>query len=89
MVYIEPMCFSLWKSSKNILLEEKPTIDFANTSVVTIKDIKKDEIFSEDNIWVKRPGTGEIRAANYHKILHKKAKVNLSNNYQLKYSDIE
>ena len=42
--------------------EEKPTIDFAYASVVTIKEIKKGEKFSMNNIWVKRPGTGEIMA---------------------------
>ena len=45
---------------KEILSEENPTIAFAYASVVTTKDIKKGELLTEDNIWVKRPGTGEI-----------------------------
>ena len=31
---------------------------FAFASVVSIKDIKKGELFSEDNLCAKRPGTG-------------------------------
>ena len=42
--------------TKDILPDEKPTIDFAYACVVSIRDIRKGEIFSPDNIWVKRPG---------------------------------
>ena len=51
-------------------------------------DIKKNEIFTEKNIWVKRPGTGEIPALKYDKILKKRAKKNIPKNKQLSYSDI-
>jgi len=74
---------------KNILKEEQPTIDFAYACVVSIKNIKKDEIFSKENIWVKRPGTGEIKAKDYFKIIGKKAKYNISNNKQLSKLDIK
>jgi len=73
---------------KNILDGEQPTIKFAYSSVVTTRDIKKNEIFTEKNIWVKRPGTGEIPAINYDKILKKRAKKNIPKNKQLSYSDI-
>lgn len=53
--------------------EEKVTIDFAFATVVTIKNIKKGEKFTKDNIWVKRPGTGEILAEDYNRILGKVA----------------
>jgi N-acetylneuraminate synthase len=70
--------------SKTILPEEKPTINFAYSCVVTTKDIKKGEIFNEENIWVKRPGTGEIKAENYKKILHRKATMNIKKNTQVR-----
>ena len=47
---------------KDILAEEQPTIDFAYACVVAIRDIAAGERFTVDNVWVKRPGTGEIRA---------------------------
>ena len=68
--------------------EEKPTIDFAYASVVTIKDIKKGEKYSMNNIWVKRPGTGSIPARKFDTILKKHAKKNIAKDKQLSYSDI-
>jgi N-acetylneuraminate synthase len=74
---------------KNILDDEQPTIDFAYASVVTTKDIKKGEVITEDNIWVKRPGTGEIRAKDYYKLLNKKVIGDVKKNTQLKWSLIK
>ncbi len=50
--------------SKKPVKEEESTAKFAFASVVSIKNIKKGEYFSSDNLWVKRPGTGEIKAEN-------------------------
>lgn len=54
---------------KQILPEEQVTIDFAYACVVAIAEIKKGERFTSKNIWVKRPGTGEIKAEHYKHIL--------------------
>jgi len=51
--------------------EEKDTSDFAFSSVVSIKKIKKGEKFSKENLWVKRPGTGEVKAENLRDIFGK------------------
>tara|TARA_B100001750_G_C15485476_1_gene588022 strand:+ start:428 stop:1462 length:1035 start_codon:yes stop_codon:yes gene_type:complete len=75
--------------SKTILPEEKPTIDFAYSSVVTISDIKIGDSITSENIWVKRPGTGEIPAKDFTKILGKKAIVDIKKNVQLKPDMIE
>ena len=75
--------------SKTILPEEKPTIDFAYSSVVTISDIKMGDSITSENIWVKRPGTGEIPAKDFTKILGKKAIVDIKKNVQLKPDMIE
>ncbi len=74
--------------SKNILKEEQPTINFAYACVVTTKEIKKGDLLTEENIWVKRPGTGEIKAKDYRKILGKKIIRSLPINTQLKWRDI-
>ena len=68
---------------KKATKEEKVTIDFAFATVVTIKKIKKGEVFTKDNIWVKRPGTGEILAEEFSKILGKKASTDLKNDIHL------
>ena len=67
---------------------EKPTIDFAYASVVSIKEIKKGDVFSKDNIWVKRPGTGEILAEYFDEILGKKAINDIENDSFIKWSNI-
>jgi len=74
---------------KEILPDEKPTIDFAYACVVAIKEIKKGEILTKDNIWVKRPGTGEIKAKDYEKLLGKKASKKICLNKQLAWEDFE
>ena len=73
---------------KGPVAEEKPTIDFAYASVVTIKEIMKGELFSKENIWVKRPGTGEILAIDYEKIIGRSAANNIGDDEMLKWSDI-
>ena len=77
--------FQALGGEKEILAEEQPTIDFAYASVVSIKDIIAEEILSEDNIWVKRPGTGEIRAAQYKSLLGKRAKIDIRADSQIKW----
>ena len=74
---------------KNIINEEKVTSDFAYATLVTINSIKKGEIFTKDNLWVKRPGTGEIKAYRFNQILGKKSNKDLKINYHLKNSDLE
>tara|TARA_B100000073_G_scaffold250278_1_gene210509 strand:+ start:2675 stop:3706 length:1032 start_codon:yes stop_codon:yes gene_type:complete len=79
----------IWKArggKKDILDDEKPVIDFAYACVVAIKDINKGEALSLDNIWVKRPGTGEIFAKDFENVLGKVATVNISENTQLSHS---
>jgi len=60
-----------------LLLEEKITSNFAYATVVTIKDIRKDEIFDIKNLWVKRPGIGKILAKDFKSLLGKKAKKDI------------
>lgn len=52
------------------------TIDFAFATVVAIKDIREGEKLSMENIWVKRPGTGEIHAEHFNSLLGKVVKKN-------------
>ena len=75
--------------SKNILEPEMKTAEFAYACVVTTKEVKKGDFLSEDNIWVKRPGTGEIKAEQYDKIINKKASSDIKKDTQLKWNMIE
>ena len=82
---------AIWKASggkKNILKDELPVIKFAYASVVSIKNIKKGEILSKDNIWVKRPGKGEYMSKDFNKLLGKKAKRNIKSDKYISFRDL-
>ncbi|TWH45290.1 N-acetylneuraminate synthase family protein [Sporomusa sp. KB1] len=74
--------------NKTILPEERPTIDFAYACVVAISDITEGAIFTESNIWVKRPGTGEIKADQYNEILGKRSNKYIRKNEQIKWGHV-
>lgn len=69
--------------------EEQVTIDFAFATVCTIKPIKKGETFTKENIWVKRPGTGEILAEKFTDVIGKIALVDIDIDVQLTWDLIE
>ena len=70
--------------SKDILADEQPTIDFAYACVVAIRDIAAGETLGMDNIWVKRPGTGEILAKDFESLLGRKAGRAIAKDAQLR-----
>ena len=75
--------------TKKAAAEEQVTIDFAFASVVTIKEIRAGEKLSSDNIWVKRPGTGEMSAEDYEKVIGKTATVDIAQDMQLTWDMIK
>jgi len=80
--------FSQRGGNKEPAPEEQVTIDFAFSTVVSTKEIQVGETFTKSNIWVKRPGTGEILAADYEKVLGRKAKNHIPNDTHIKEIDI-
>jgi sialic acid synthase SpsE len=94
----EQNCRELIQGSKTIALqrggkkgaveEEQVTIDFAFATVVTIKPIIAGEIFTSENIWVKRPGTGEILAEFYDSVIGQFAIVDMDCDHHIKWSEI-
>ncbi len=74
-------------SDKNPLSEEQGTISFAFASVVSIRDINQGETLTKDNIWLKRPGSGDFGVNDYYKLIGKKAKINIKKNRQIKKTD--
>jgi N-acetylneuraminate synthase len=75
--------------SKGPVAEEQVTIDFAYASVVTIKPIAEGELLTKDNIWVKRPGTGDFLAEDYEELLGRRAVKSIGNDTQVKTTDLE
>lgn len=69
--------------------EEQVTIDFAFSTVVSIRSIKKGEKFTEDNIWVKRPGTGSIKAEDFEKVLGRLALNDIPVDTHINWDDVD
>ncbi len=68
--------------------EERSTMKFAFASVVATRNIKKGEKLNRNNIWVKRPGTGDFNAEKYNYLLGKKTKSNIEKDKQIKKKNI-
>lgn len=73
---------------KSALPEEQVTIDFAFATVVAIQDIEEGEVFTEQNLWVKRPRTGEILAEYYPLCLGQTARRKIREGEHLTASDV-
>jgi N-acetylneuraminate synthase len=69
--------------------EEQVTIDFAFATVCSIAEIKKGDVLTKENIWVKRPGTGKILAEHFNDLLGKAATRDIANDEQLDFNDFE
>ena len=63
-------------NNKSVHSKEKQIREWAFRSIVTTSKIKAGDIFSEENLWTKRPGTG-IPSAKLPDILGKIAKNNI------------
>lgn len=73
---------------KEILSEEQPTIDFAYACVVTLRDLPAGTVLGREDVWVKRPGTGEIKAVDFESVLGRTTQRALGKNAQLRWSDV-
>jgi N-acetylneuraminate synthase len=69
--------------------EEQVTMDFAFATLVTIAPIQAGEVFTDKNLWAKRPGTGAIPAERYEEILGRKARRNLAADTHLTADDFD
>ena len=47
-------------------------------------DIKEGEVFTEENLWVRRPGTGDFLVNQYDELIGKTAKADIKKGEQLK-----
>src|SRR5690606_4831229 len=80
--------FAALGGDKSILPDEKPTIDFAYASVVTIAPVRAGETFTRENLWVKRPGTGEFLAKDYDALIGRRATRDVAADVQLTRADV-
>jgi len=81
--------FKMRGGKKEMIAEEQITIDFAFATVVAIRPIRKGEEFTKDNIWVKRPATGEITAEDYSSLLGKVSLADIECDTHLEWKDVK
>lgn len=74
---------------KDILPGEVAVSRFAYACVVSTQSIIKGEKLHSGNVWVKRPGTGEIHAKDYGKVMGMTATMDISADTQLEWSMVE
>jgi sialic acid synthase SpsE len=82
---------AVWQArggGKTILAEEQPVIDFAYATVVSIAPIKAGAVFSRDNIWVKRPGTGQLKADRFEDVVGKRASRDIPADVHIEPDDV-
>lgn len=74
---------------KERLPDEQPTIDFAYATVVSIRDIGAGDELTPENIWVKRPGTGEILAESYERVLGRRTRRAIPKDTHVSWADLQ
>lgn len=74
---------------KRAVVEEQPTMDFAFATVVSIRNIKKGETFSTENIWVKRPGTGPLSANDFYEVIGRQALKDIVADQHIQRDEVE
>ena len=66
---------------------EEDVYKFARASVVADRDMAAGHIITEKDIWVRRPGSGEIPGYKYNDIIGKKLRLDVKKNHQFKWSN--
>jgi sialic acid synthase SpsE len=83
---------AVWQArggGKTVLAEERPVIDFAHATVVSIAPIRAGEVFSLANTWVKRPGTGPLKADRLNDVLGRRVKRDVAAERHITIEDVE
>ncbi|MGQ3279918.1 MAG: N-acetylneuraminate synthase family protein [Shinella sp.] len=66
---------------------EESVYRFARSSVVAERALKAGHVITEDDIWARRPGNGDIPGYKLDELIGKTIKVDRSRNEQLRWSD--
>jgi N-acetylneuraminate synthase len=81
----------IWTALRNPKERTAPEEDvyrFARGSVVADLDLPEGHVIAESDIWARRPGSGEIAAYDFDKVVGKRLTRAVKRNQQLKWSDL-
>lgn len=68
---------------------EEDVYRFARGSIVADRDLEPGHVIGEADIWARRPGTGDIPAGDFDRVIGKKLKHARNRNSQLRWDDFE
>lgn len=68
---------------------EEAVYRFARGSIVADRDLSAGDIIDDSAIWARRPGNGEIPAAQFDNLIGRKVNRDLRRNTQLRWSDLD
>ena len=69
--------------------EEESVYKFARSSIVADKDLKAGDVITEDCIWARRPGNGNIAGYDFYSLVGKTIKHDINRNTQLTWEDFK
>jgi sialic acid synthase SpsE len=81
----------IWIAANNPKQRSAPEEDvyrFARGSVVADRDLPDGHVITESDIWARRPGSGEIAAYDFDKVVGKRLMRAVTRNTQLKWGDL-
>jgi N-acetylneuraminate synthase len=81
----------IWTALRNPKERTAPEEDvyrFARGSVVADRDLAEGHVIGEEDIWARRPGSGEIPAYDFDKVVGRRLRRAVRRNEQLKWSDL-
>jgi sialic acid synthase SpsE len=81
----------IWVAANNDKQRSGPEEDvyrFARASVVADADLPAGHVVTEQDIWARRPGSGEIAGYEFDKVLGRRLTRAVTRNTQLKWSDL-
>ncbi|NIY72521.1 polyhydroxyalkanoate biosynthesis repressor PhaR [Marivivens donghaensis] len=68
---------------------EEPVYAFARASVVADKDLPEGHVIGEEDIWARRPGSGEIPGYKFDEVVGKKLNRAVTRNQQLRWEFLD
>ncbi|WP_306253742.1 N-acetylneuraminate synthase family protein [Parvularcula sp. IMCC14364] len=67
---------------------EEPVYHFARASVVADANLPEGHVIGENDIWARRPGSGEIPGYEFDKVIGKRLTRSVNRNTQLRWADL-
>ena len=77
------------RNPKQRTTAEEPVYRFARSSIVADRDLTAGHVLQEEDIWARRPGTGEIAGYDFDMVVGQKLMRSVGRNTQLNWSDLE